>query len=323
MSYVAVVDSSSLPTGFTGGIPVDNSQGPAVAVDVGGTIDHYHQGLPFTAAGRIVVVLDATVAYYGSGAAPFDANGRLIVTAGPDTAYIAVPFKDGKVVTGLPGGSGPVAPKNYNFSRFSGSGDGMVATMATSWFPSDVTLNYQFWQAQLEFQMPELEENLMTIFGGGASGTNFTINQQVLQINIAAAAGGFQTPVTFNMTELGVAEGDFIALDVAVSDDDTFGAGLATRIVANTVEKFGPNGVSTQMSFQYIGGINATGQPFNGVIRNVVLNDFNQNSPAPNRSYAINEGTGAILADSLQPSGANDATINNFNQTNWIDAPDA
>lgn len=47
-----------------------------LSVDLVGAIDHYHQGLPFTAANAIAASV-AAVASYGSGGMPLDAAGRL------------------------------------------------------------------------------------------------------------------------------------------------------------------------------------------------------------------------------------------------------
>lgn len=54
-----------------------------MAVATTGAITHYHQGLPFTAEGRIAVELALqNPDYVGNGAAPFAASGRLLMDTG-------------------------------------------------------------------------------------------------------------------------------------------------------------------------------------------------------------------------------------------------
>jgi len=82
------VDGVAAPLYVAGGIPYDAT---GVAVDLTGVIDHYHQGLPFTANGRLCVVQTAP-AYYGSGAAPF-LNERLTMdTTGIDHYSSSIPY---------------------------------------------------------------------------------------------------------------------------------------------------------------------------------------------------------------------------------------
>ena len=73
------------PDFISQGIPFDTLG--VVQADLGGVIAFYHQGLPFTADSRIVINFDVPVGSYGSGAAPFDANGRLVVGSGPTDHY--------------------------------------------------------------------------------------------------------------------------------------------------------------------------------------------------------------------------------------------
>ena len=69
-----------------------------VAATDGGVIASYHQGLGFTAEGRLCVALEGTVSHYGAGTAPMDAASRLVVTEAAATDYIGgVGYNDGKV----------------------------------------------------------------------------------------------------------------------------------------------------------------------------------------------------------------------------------
>jgi len=74
---------------YTNGLPYE---GGALAVDTIGAISHYHMGLPYTAVNRLATTSNAPT-YYGSGAAPFDAAGRLCIVAGVIADYSSgVPY---------------------------------------------------------------------------------------------------------------------------------------------------------------------------------------------------------------------------------------
>ena len=64
---IPAVDGTAAPLYVDQGIPYD--AGGLLALHVDGTVDHYHQGLPFTAAGRLVGTATAPT-HFGSGAAP-------------------------------------------------------------------------------------------------------------------------------------------------------------------------------------------------------------------------------------------------------------
>jgi hypothetical protein len=85
-------DALAAPLFFHAGLPFDGSY--LLAVDGTSAIDHHHQGLPFTAAGRLAVALDGTVDRIGGGAAPFDVAGRLVVgvSAAIDHTVYGVPY---------------------------------------------------------------------------------------------------------------------------------------------------------------------------------------------------------------------------------------
>jgi hypothetical protein len=67
------------PDHYSSGLPFDADG--SVSIDTATAIDHYHQGLPFTAVGRIAASVGQAVVRFGSGAAPFDATGRLATAA--------------------------------------------------------------------------------------------------------------------------------------------------------------------------------------------------------------------------------------------------
>jgi len=74
----------------------------SLAVDTVSAIDHYHQGLPFTAVGRLAVAF-APPTYFGGGAAPFTAAGRLsLIDGGVYVASLAAVryTVDGEVLIG-------------------------------------------------------------------------------------------------------------------------------------------------------------------------------------------------------------------------------
>jgi len=74
---------------YTNGLPYE---GGLLAIDTIGAISHYNMGLPFTAVDRIAATVSAPT-YFGSGAAPFDAAGRLCIVAGAIADYSSgVPY---------------------------------------------------------------------------------------------------------------------------------------------------------------------------------------------------------------------------------------
>jgi hypothetical protein len=91
---IPVVDGAIAPDHFDQGIPYDRVEGAnKVAVDVGGVITHHHQGLPFTAAGRIALDNGKPISYWGSGAAPFSSLFLLSGGVGAITHYSAgIPY---------------------------------------------------------------------------------------------------------------------------------------------------------------------------------------------------------------------------------------
>jgi hypothetical protein len=85
---IPTLDGVSAPQYVDQGIPYDNGN---VAVDLSSAINHHHQGLPFTAAGRLAVTQDAPD-YYGSGAAPFNAGRLCMLDANIDHYASGIPY---------------------------------------------------------------------------------------------------------------------------------------------------------------------------------------------------------------------------------------
>ncbi len=87
------------PEYFWNGLPYDRVEGtPALAIELGPVagIDHYHQGLPFTAVGRLAIDSGKPVAYYGSGAAPFSDLSLIDLAVGAVDHYSAgIPYTVG------------------------------------------------------------------------------------------------------------------------------------------------------------------------------------------------------------------------------------
>lgn len=79
------VPDSKAPEGWVNGIPY---VGTDLAVDPASPIDSYHMGLPITITGRLCTSLDQPVVRYGSGAAPFDAAGRLCLSEAAVVTYL-------------------------------------------------------------------------------------------------------------------------------------------------------------------------------------------------------------------------------------------
>jgi len=63
------------PNYFHNGLPFDSAGG--LAVDQINNIDHYHQGLPVTVQGRLVVISSVIPTRISPGGAPFNAADRL------------------------------------------------------------------------------------------------------------------------------------------------------------------------------------------------------------------------------------------------------
>jgi hypothetical protein len=62
-------------------------------VDDAGVIDHYWQGLPFTAIGRLAVAIGGAVNRIAPGGAPFTTAGLLVFGAGAVDHYSAgIPY---------------------------------------------------------------------------------------------------------------------------------------------------------------------------------------------------------------------------------------
>ena len=81
---ILALSGVTAPDYFDQGIPYISDEGVTkVAVEIAGIIDHYHQGLPYTAVGRLAVTNDKPVDYFGSGSAPFDVSNLLDFGSGP------------------------------------------------------------------------------------------------------------------------------------------------------------------------------------------------------------------------------------------------
>jgi hypothetical protein len=86
---------------FHNGLPYEADG--ALSMDNVGAITHHHQGLPFTALGRLAIGLTPT--YFGSGAAPFNVDGRLAVAT-----VIPTHFSSGVGYTGAGISVNAIAP---------------------------------------------------------------------------------------------------------------------------------------------------------------------------------------------------------------------
>lgn len=75
-----ILDGVGSPDYFDQGIPYDLDEGVVrLAVTIAGVIDHYHQGLPFTAVGRLAISTDKPVGRIAPGGAPFEDIAEVIV----------------------------------------------------------------------------------------------------------------------------------------------------------------------------------------------------------------------------------------------------
>lgn len=88
------------PALFWNGIPMNPDF--TMAIDDEGAITHHHQGLPFTAAGRLATDSVGAVARYNNGAMPLTAAGRLARFSGPSVAQLAANgyAVSGKIILG-------------------------------------------------------------------------------------------------------------------------------------------------------------------------------------------------------------------------------
>ena len=75
-------NGTTVPDRVANGIPY--AADGAVAIDFSGVPDHFHQGLGFTAAGRLAAKTGAPN-YYGAGAAPILDGGTLAIQEGVTT----------------------------------------------------------------------------------------------------------------------------------------------------------------------------------------------------------------------------------------------
>ena len=76
------------PLYFDQGIPYDAG---GIAVDTSSAVDHWHQGLPFTATGRIRASVSNPDSF-GSGAAPFAGQYLSVQLAATDHTTVGIPF---------------------------------------------------------------------------------------------------------------------------------------------------------------------------------------------------------------------------------------
>jgi len=92
---VRVVDGGAIDH-YAEGFAVDS--GGRLVVTTTDPIDHYHQGLGFSVEGRLCVIMEGTIDHWGSGSAPFDATGRLVMTEQQPEDYIGgVGYNAGRV----------------------------------------------------------------------------------------------------------------------------------------------------------------------------------------------------------------------------------
>jgi hypothetical protein len=82
---VSYTDGTLAPDHFQNGLPYEVDK--TLAVDVDGTIAHYHQGLGFTAISRLAVTLTGPPARFGNGSAPMSASGHLVLALGTNSYY--------------------------------------------------------------------------------------------------------------------------------------------------------------------------------------------------------------------------------------------
>ena len=96
---IPVFTGEDPPAFFHNGIPYHS---PRVIATTQAPVDHYHQGLPFSAAGRLCTAV-GNVAYFGGGAAPFNADGDIALAAVSDHYSSGVPYSPGGAVTRVDG----------------------------------------------------------------------------------------------------------------------------------------------------------------------------------------------------------------------------
>ncbi len=103
---ISILDGAGAPDFYDQGIPYDFDEGiNKVAVTIAGIIDHYYQGIPFTAVGRLAASSDKPVGFFGSGAAPFeDVTEFLIFGSGATANFSAgIPYTaDGQIGVAVP-----------------------------------------------------------------------------------------------------------------------------------------------------------------------------------------------------------------------------
>ena len=85
LTAVDITNGVAAPDHFSNGVPYEADKSVAVAID--GVIDHYHQGLGFSAAGRLAATLTGPPTRFNSGAAPMNATGHLVFAIGSNAHY--------------------------------------------------------------------------------------------------------------------------------------------------------------------------------------------------------------------------------------------
>jgi hypothetical protein len=142
-----VLVGTAAPTKIMGGIPYDSG---VLAIDTTNAIARHHQGLPFTANGRLAAS-DLDPVDFNSGAEPLDTNGRLAMSNDSITSWSSgIPYvstggiaadgldtflgvritvqptsqsvqEDGSAVFTLTATSGNASPMTYQWQQFIGA----------------------------------------------------------------------------------------------------------------------------------------------------------------------------------------------------------
>ena len=82
---IPVTDAGTAPDHYWNGLPFEADG--RLAVDNGGLVDHYWQGLGFTSVGRLSASLNGVLDHFGMGAAAFNTLDQLIYQFGAVNDY--------------------------------------------------------------------------------------------------------------------------------------------------------------------------------------------------------------------------------------------
>ena len=204
------------------------------------------------------------------------------------------------------GGAVPPAPtKYYNFDRVS-----MYATIP-AWTPIGIPFRVKIVArptAGAAGATQRIFQSLQPFAYGLAA---YILSAGEFGYQVMDGAGTRQTVAVARPT---VSDGETLSIELDAQATDTL------MTVSGDVFSSGViPGLYDNQAIEFLGTLKpGAGHYFGGFLYELELIDTN--NPSNSRHYKMDEGTGSVLVDTLNP-GVNDGTIVNFNEANWQELP--